>query len=244
MDPRLVAGVLLLAIWLPGILVIVRRHRQRLAAVRETEQRYRMGTIGFWVAILCFLAAVATLTFPWVRLSSSSAVSMFPSGYIDLGAFSAWYGTVSVLAFLVVLLLCFLTDFFHARRSWQPRAMIVAGVIVVFMTGILFWRLTGPPATVRVVTIDFHGYPQMVALASSVGCWDEYECARGSFPESAIPKNLEEQSGLGLQLAMALGLVLLTVGCVAGRRARRWAAGAMSSVGELDVSPAERRILN
>jgi len=227
-DTHLLAGVLLLVIWLPGILIIVRRHRRRLATAHETEQRYRLGTIGFWVAILCFLAAVATSGFPWVRLSPSSAFSMFSR---ELMAFSAWYGTVSVLAFLVVLLLCFLTDFFDARRSWQPRAMIAAGAIVVIVTGILFWRLSGP-ATLRVATIDFYGSPQMVALVSTVGCWQEYELFHGSFTENAIPKTLDQRSGPGLQLAMALGLVLLMVGCFANWRARRRAAEPTGAVEE------------
>ena len=42
-DRRLLAGVLLLAIWSPGILIIVRRHRRRLAAAHETEQRVSPG---------------------------------------------------------------------------------------------------------------------------------------------------------------------------------------------------------
>jgi predicted Ser/Thr protein kinase len=230
-DRRLLAGALLLAIWLPGIPIIVRRHRRRLAAARETEQRYRLGTIGFWVATLCLLGAAATSILPWVWLSSSSPTSMFRNAPMpDLGAFSNWYGAMSGLAFLTVLVLCFLTDFFNVRRSWQPRAMVTAGAIVVVATGILFWRLTGPPATARVVTIDFHGYPQMVALVSTVGCWQEHELCRGSFPESSLPKTFDQQSGLGLQLAMALGLVLLMVGCVTSWRARRRAAEPTHSV--------------
>ena len=96
--------------------------------------------------------------------------------------------------------------------------MIVAGAIVVIVTGILFWRLSGPPATVIVATIDFHGSPQMVALASTVGCWQEYELFHGSFTENAISKTFEQRSGPGLQLSLALGLVLLMVGSVASRR--------------------------
>jgi hypothetical protein len=75
-----------------------------------------------------------------------------------------------------------------------------------------------------VETIDFHGSSQMVALASPVGCWQEYELFHGSFSESNVPATLEQQSGLGAQLAMALGFVLLIFGCVAEWRARRAAA--------------------
>jgi hypothetical protein len=239
-DRRLLAGALLLAIWLPGIPIIVRRHRRRLAAAHETEQRYRLGTIGFWAVILCFLGAAATSILPWVWLSSSSPTSMFRNEPMpDLGAFDNWYGAVSVLAFLTVLVLCFLTDFFSVRRSWQPRAMVAAGAIVVIVTGILFWRLSGPPATARVVTIDFYGHPQMVALVSTVGCWQEHELCRGSFPESSLPKTFDQQSGLGLQLAMALGIVLLILGCVTSWRARRRAAQPTGSAGEPhDLPPA------
>jgi hypothetical protein len=227
---HLVGATLLAVTWLPGLVIIVRRHRRRLAAAGETEQRYRLGTIGFWGALFCLFGAVATLVLPWVLLSSSSGPSLpgsTESSMCAFGALSNWYGTVAILAFLTVLVLCFLTDFFSVRRSWQPPAMIAAGTIVVVVTGILFWRLTGPPATVRVAEIQRHDSPEMVALVTTVGCWQEYGLMWGtSIPEDMFPKTLQQRSGPGLQLALALGLGLLMMGCIAMRRARGRGTGA------------------
>ena len=212
--------ILILVIWLPGLVIIVRRHRRRLAAAQETEHRYRLRTIGFFAGVLCLAGAAASLVQPWVWLSSAS---------LDLtagvGALVNWYGIVSILALLTVFVLCFLTGFFNLGRRWQGRAMIVGGAVIVLATGILFWRLTGPPATVRVTEIQLHGTPQTVVLATMAGCSQELKLMRGSGFEHKVPKTMEQNSGPGLWIAFAMGLAVLVLGGLAILWARRQGAG-------------------
>jgi hypothetical protein len=93
----------------------------------------------------------------------------------------------------LVRLFCFVTDFIGVRRSWQPRAMVVTGAIVVMVTGILFWRLTGPPATVRVELVDRGDLNQFETLVTTVGCWHDYALQAGTQPQSDAPKTVEQR---------------------------------------------------
>jgi hypothetical protein len=152
-------------------------------------------------------------TAPWVNYFARAAYACL--------ALQNWHGMVTVVAVLAVTVLCFVTDFFGVRRSWQPMAIVAAGVVTVIATGTLCWRLAGSPAAVRVAEVRVHDWPQMAALATVAGAWRERELARGSFDPDSFPSALDQRSGPGLQLAAALGLALLGVGCAAVFRAHR-----------------------
>ena len=195
----MVIGPLFLIILVPGLVIIVRRHRRRLAAAHEAEQRYRLGTIGFWVTVLCLIAWLANMELPWVRITGD-----WPD-VLRLGAFYNWYGTVCVWLFFALCLFCFVTDFLSLGRRWQPLAIIVAGAVIVVVTGVLFWRLTGPAT-------------EQAGLVTTVGCSHEWDVGRWGWGRSEVVQTLEQRSGPGLQLAFAIGLSLLVLGCVTIRR--------------------------
>ena len=134
-------------------------------------------------------------------------------------------------------MLCFLTDFFAAQSLLAASGHDRGGGHRRHRDGHPLLASERSARYMRVATIDFHGSPQMVALASTVGCWQEYELFHGSFSENAIPKTLDQRSGFGLPLAMALGLVLLMVGCFANWRARRRTAEPTSSAAVPHDSP-------
>jgi len=198
----MVIGPLFLILLVPGLVIIVRRHRRRLAAAHEAEQRYRLGTIGFWATVLCFIAWLANMELPWVRITQG-----LPH-VLRLGAFYNWYGTVCVRVFFALCLFCFVTDFLSLGRRWQPLAILVAGALIVAVTALLFWRLTGPAT-------------EHAGLVTTVGCRHQVDVGRWGWGRSEVAQTLEQRGGPGLYLALAIGLSLLVLGPVAMLRARR-----------------------
>jgi hypothetical protein len=198
----MVIGPLFLIVMVPGLVIIVRRHRRRLVAAHETEHRYRLGTIGFWAAVLCLLGGLANTILPWVVIPPPSLYH-----FLRLGAFYNWYGTVCVLVFFALCLFCFATDFLSLGRRWHGLAITVAGAVIVVVTGILFWRLTSPGT-------------EQAGLVTTVGCWHQVDVGRWGWGRSPVARTLEQQGGPGAWSAFALGLSLLVLGYVAMRRAR------------------------
>ena len=207
-DSHLVALILVLLIWTPGLVTIMRRHRRWVAAAGEPEQRYRFGAVGSRVALLCLLGAIASMLGPWVEIPSGLRYG------VHFGALDNWYGTASVLTILVLGLYCFVTEFLSVGRFWQPRLMIAAGAVLLAATGVLFWELSSP-ATEQAGLVTSAGHSAGV-----------YDVGRWGWGKSAVARSLEQHSGGGLWVAFVTGLALLVLGCVSILRARRRRAGA------------------